>query len=87
LAGCSIAQHLSDYENLYENKDFARKFDGNYRNTPLADPNDPHEIDFEKSHLLSGMLDNKLRRIHPIYNVRFDYVHKARDYFRQDTKC
>ena len=32
--------------------------------------------------LLGGILDNKLRRIHPIYNVRFDYLERAKEFYR-----
>ena len=85
LAGCSLAQHKSDYANLHapteHAKNFALNFDGNYSNTELADPKDPEEIEFTYSCLLSGLLSNKLRRIHPIYNVRYDYVLRARAHF------
>jgi hypothetical protein len=33
--------------------------------------------------LLSGVLNNAIVRINPIYNARFDKVHKAREYFRK----
>lgn len=36
------------------------------------------ELEFDKTNLLSGFLDNKLRRMHPVYNVRYDFVAKAR---------
>jgi len=32
--------------------------------------------------LLGGIIDNKLRRLHPIHNARFDYVEKAKAFFR-----
>jgi hypothetical protein len=40
------------------------------------------ELEFSKTNLLSGHLDNKVRRMHPIYNVRYDLVAKAKKYFK-----
>jgi len=77
LAGCSIMQHKSDYENLYGPNANTENFNGNYKND---------EEDFEKTSLLNGLLNNKLRRIHPIYNVRYDLLSKARNYFRNKKK-
>ena len=34
--------------------------------------------------MLGNEQDNKIRRMHPIYNVRFDYVAKARANFRKN---
>jgi hypothetical protein len=34
--------------------------------------------------MLGNEQENKIRRMHPIYNVRFDYVAKARAYYRKD---
>jgi hypothetical protein len=33
--------------------------------------------------LLSGMKENLLRRIHPVFNVRFDKLDEAKKYFRK----
>ena len=41
------------------------------------------EADAEMTNLLGGILNNRLRRINPIYNVRFDYIEKARAYYRR----
>ena len=36
--------------------------------------------------LLSGIMNNSLPRINPIYNGRFDKIHKAREYFENKVK-
>ena len=81
MAGCSVGQHLSDYENLYsgtENcKNFTKQFDGNYS----------EEETKAKTSLLGGVENNKLRRMNSIFNGRFDYVEKARAYFREQDKA
>ena len=45
--------------------------------------NQKDELEFSKTNLLSGHLENKVRRMHPIYNVRYDFVAKAKAYYRQ----
>jgi len=57
-------------------KAFRTDFDGNYKDSK-------GEIDFEKTSLLGGIMDNKLRRMHPVYSVRFDLLEKAKAYYRQ----
>jgi prenyltransferase beta subunit len=83
LLGCSIAQHKSDYKTLFsktpESQEFRAKFDGNY--STMHDGDD--EADFEKTSLLGGILDNKLRRMHPIHSVRFDLLEKAKAFYRR----
>ena len=32
--------------------------------------------------MFAGVLSNKLRRLNPVFNVRFDYVEKAKAYYR-----
>jgi len=87
LSGCSIAQHKSDFDNLHAKtehaKQFRRNFDGNYSHM-CKEGEDPTEVEFENTALLGGILDNKLRRMHPIYNARYDLVEKARDYYRDN---
>jgi len=33
--------------------------------------------------MLGGILNNKLRRMHPVHNARYDLVERARAYFRK----
>jgi prenyltransferase beta subunit len=85
LQGCSIAQHKSDYEKLFsktpESLEFRSQFDGNYSSL-ATEEQDPEEADFQHTSLLSGLLNNKLRRIDPVYSVRFDLLEKAKAYYR-----
>ena len=88
LSGCSFAQHKSDFQNLHANTPhsiaFTEKFDGNYANQDWeSTTEDPAEKEFRHTSMLAGILDNKLRRFHPIFNARFDYVAKAKSFFRQ----
>ena len=91
LAGCGIAQHKSDYDNLHADtehaKNFTAKFNGNYAECLPEDPKllseeQKSEIEFERTNLLCGELGNKLRRLNPIFNVRYDHLSKAKTYFR-----
>lgn len=71
-SGLSIAMHHSDYENLHApTSDKGASFDGNYSGPT------------EKTIFLGGVLDNKLRRINPIFCVRYDYLARAKAYFRK----
>jgi hypothetical protein len=71
-SGLSISQYLSDYQNLHApESDKGKDFNGKY-----ANPED-------KTVLLGGVLDNRLRRINPIYNVRYDYLARAKAFFRK----
>jgi prenyltransferase beta subunit len=71
-SGMSIAQYQTDYEKLHAPKsDKGASFDGLYE-----DPG-------AKTVLLSGMLDNKLRRVNPIFCVRYDYLARAKAFFRK----
>jgi prenyltransferase beta subunit len=70
-AGLSLSQYQSDYENLHSpESDKGASFDGLY-------PDQGH-----KTVMLGGILENRLRRIHPIFNVRYDYLARAKAYFR-----
>jgi hypothetical protein len=51
--------------------DKGANFDGNYKD------NEDHTL------ILGGMIDNKLRRVNPVFNVRYDYLARAKAYFRQ----
>ena len=88
LAGTSIMQHKSDYERLYADTEEARQyraaFTGNYSQALGEDATEAErdDADAQMTNLFGGLLGNKLRRIHPIYNARFDRVEKARAYFR-----
>ena len=88
LAGCSIAQYKSDYENLHAETDkarnFAKNFNGNYHNSLPEDATSEErdKVDIEKTSALGGILDNLLRRINPIYNIRYDYVNKAKAFYQ-----
>ena len=74
-SGTSIAQHLSDYDFLHApESDKGANFDGNYKD------------DQNKTIHLAGNDKNKLRRINPVFNVRYDLLAKARAYFRDKTK-
>lgn len=71
-AGLSISQYSSDYQNLHApESDKGATFDGYY-----ADPG-------HKTVLLGGMLGSRLRRVNPIFNVRYDYLARAKAYFRK----
>mmetsp|Transcript_7261 Transcript_7261/g.10202 ORF Transcript_7261/g.10202 Transcript_7261/m.10202 type:complete len:98 (+) Transcript_7261:1120-1413(+) len=88
LAGTSIMQHKSDYERLYADTEEARQFrsafTGNYGESLGEEATEAERDDAEAqmTNLFGGVLENKLRRIHPIYNARFDHVEKARAYYR-----
>jgi prenyltransferase beta subunit len=87
LAGCGIAQHKSDYENLHADtehaKQFSQNFTGNYEDMVQGEEQ-KKEIEKSKTVMLGNEEGNKIRRMHPIYNVRFDYAAKARAYYRQN---
>jgi hypothetical protein len=36
--------------------------------------------------ILGGMIDNRLRRVNPVFNVRYDYLARAKAYFRREKK-
>ena len=73
-SGLSIMQHKSDYSNLHAPDSFMGKnFDGIY----------PEDQISEKTCLLGGIERNLVRRINPVFNVRYDYVAKAKAYFRE----
>jgi hypothetical protein len=55
--------------------DKGANFDGIYK---------PDEED--KSLVLGGLVDNQLRRVNPVFNVRYDYLAKAKAYFRKQKK-
>lgn len=38
--------------------------------------------DSQMSNCYGGILNNRLRRINPIHNARFDYVERAKAYFK-----
>ena len=87
MAGCSVAQHKADYATLYadtaEAQHFRAHFKGNYKDMQeTKEGEDSDDIEFEKTALLGGVLDNKLRRINTIYCARFDYIEKTRAYYR-----
>ena len=84
MAGNSVAQHKSDYKTLHANTEEARQFrttfDGNYFG--YDEDGCMREEEHEKVSILAGILDNKLRRINPIHNARFDQIEKAKAFFR-----
>ena len=41
-----------------------------------------NDNEYDKVSILAGILENKLRRIHPIHNARFDQIEQAKAYFR-----
>lgn len=86
LAGTSITQHKSDFERLYgpDSQPFRASFTGNYGEA-LADgasQEDRDNADAQMTNLFCGVFENRLRRIHPVYSVRFDYVERAKAYYR-----
>lgn len=71
-AGLSIAQYQSDYERLHApESDKGATFDGFYEDVGY------------KTQILGGLVDNRLRRINPIFNVRYDLLARAKAYFRR----
>jgi len=69
LAGLQVAQHKSDYENLYGSEK-GWSFDGVYGT--ISDK----FVDW------GNFPESKLRKIHPVFGVRFDLLHKAKTYFK-----
>ena len=88
LAGNSIMQHRSDYDRLHadtpEAKEFRAAFDGNYGNMLHKDASmeERDKAEADMTTMFAGVLSNKLRRLNPVFNVRFDYVEKAKAYYR-----
>lgn len=80
LSGCSFAQHKSDYKQLHVDKEFRKNFDGNYS---LNEKGEYEDLEHEKTSMLAGIIDNKLRRMHPIHNGRYDYIEKAKAFYRK----
>ena len=78
--------HKADYHSLHaetqDTADFRAKFNGNYSIRQNED-DDFMEIEHERTSMLGGIIDNKLRRMNPIFNCRYDYLEKARAYYRQ----
>ena len=91
LAGTSIAQHKSDYARLYadteESKTFRSSFTGNYGAAlgESATQEEQDNADAQMTSLFAGVFENRLRRIHPVYNVRYDYVERARAFYRSQN--
>lgn len=83
LSGCSFAQHKADFKTLHDKgaSEFRAKFDGNY--TEKNQEGDFGEAEFDKTSMLGGIIDNKLRRMHPIHNARYDFIEKAKAYYRK----
>ena len=78
-SGLSIAQSKSDFMALHsgiEGVDVSSEFDGIYKDT---DPS-------EKGVFLAKNTSNRVRRINPIFNVRYDYLARAKSYFNQKTQ-
>lgn len=87
LAGTSVSQYKSDYENLYAPTDHVRAFtalfNGNYGDSLPEDwQGDREDADIEKTCLLGNVLNNRIRRINSIYGARFDYIEKTKKYYR-----
>ena len=82
MAGNSVAQHKSDYKKLWAKgqEAFRAEFDGNYYGRD--EDGCLKEEEHEKCSILAGIIDNKLRRINPIHNARFDQIEMAKAYFR-----
>ena len=84
----SIMQHKSDYQRLYadteEARQFRASFTGNYGETLDEGATEAQRdmADAEMTNMFGGVLSNKLRRIHPVYNCRFDKIEQARAYYR-----
>ncbi|CDW89353.1 caax beta [Stylonychia lemnae] len=99
-SGMSIAQHLSDYESLHsgiEGKDISATFNGNYnqlssqskegeefKSSEQQDSQKPATQD--KKIYISGIEQSQLRRINPIFNTRYDFVAKAKAYYKQKSQ-
>jgi prenyltransferase beta subunit len=90
LSGLAISQGKENFKGLFANdhtidhesftgapskKNFDFEDETQEISTTEEDPN--HSV------LISGVMNNSIVRINPIYNARFDKVHKAREYFRQ----
>ncbi len=74
-SGLAISQYTSDYERLHApESDKGSTFDGNYKE------GGDHTL------ILGGMIDNRLRRVNPVFNVRYDYLARAKAYFRREKK-
>lgn len=56
---------------------FRQTFDGNYSTSSEFE-----EIEHDKTSMLGGIIDNKLRRFNPIHNARYDYIEKAKSWYR-----
>ena len=89
MAGLSISQYKSDYEGLHgPNASLSSQvFNGYYNeaNIELEEGHEKHshthtDVD-DKTVLLSDVKQNLLRRIHPIFNVRYDKLAKAKAYY------
>ena len=65
-------------------REFRASFNGNYADSlgEGATEEDRDYVEAKMTNLFGGVLDNKLRRINPIYAARYDYVEKAKAYFR-----
>ena len=71
-----------------ESRGFRATFTGNYGEKlgEEATQEERDNADAQKTQMLADVFSNRLRRIHPVYNARFDYVEKARAYFRKGDK-
>jgi hypothetical protein len=49
----------------------------------LNDKGEFEDLEHEKTAMLAGIIDNKLRRMHPIHNARYDYIEKAKAFYRK----
>jgi prenyltransferase beta subunit len=68
-SGMSISQHKADYLNLHSPDAQTDSFDGtSAKKDDLV--------------LLSGIESNRLRRIHPVFNARYDYIASAKAFYR-----
>lgn len=84
LSGCSFAQHKSDYNQLHGTSEsaaeFRKTFNGNYS---VNSQGEYEDMEHDKTAMLAGIIENKLRRMHPIHNARYDYIEKAKAFFRK----
>mmetsp|Transcript_2801 Transcript_2801/g.2625 ORF Transcript_2801/g.2625 Transcript_2801/m.2625 type:complete len:152 (+) Transcript_2801:963-1418(+) len=88
LSGMSNSQYKSDYENLHgEEAKISEFFNGYYDDATLEveegweEHKGSKQEPQDKTILLSGLYSNLLRRMNPIFNVRYDKLAKAKHYY------
>ena len=93
LSGMALSQNKENFDGLHSDQPTVDL--GSYSGIPNKEENfefkdaveDPDEVveisDDQRDHqvLLSGVLNNCLPRINPVYNGRFDKIQKAKQFF------